>query len=60
MWWVLHSLDFAVLSLSLQLKKGKGTLRMMVAGCDTGGNRPVSPEARGEGCVQAEEGENER
>lgn len=48
----------AVLSLSLQLKKGKWTLRMMAAGCDTGGNRPVSLEARGEGCVQAARGEN--
>lgn len=56
MWWV--SLDFAVLS--MQLKRGKGTLRMMVAGCDTGGNRPMCLEARGEGCVPAEGGGKER
>lgn len=40
---------FVVLSLSLQLKRGKWTLRMMAAGCDTGGNRPVSLEAKGGG-----------
>lgn len=39
------------LSSQLKIKGGKTnwTLRMMAAGCDTGGNRPACLEARGGG-----------
>ncbi len=33
---------------------------MMAAGCDTGGDRPVCLEARGDGRVWVEEREKER